>query len=580
MQVENIQVDSNIVPDLDNIGKGQLNLFELAYNPDVLDCLSSLSNDEVFTSPKLANQMLDLLPADIWQNPQATFLDPVCKSGVFLREIVKRLDKGLAKQIPDRQIRINHILTKQVFGIAITHLTALLSRRSVYCAKEANSRLSICTGFDDDMGNIIFGQVEHIFQDGKCTQCGASEAVFGERKGLENHAYAFIHTNKSNQYKELETMKFDVIIGNPPYQLNVGNDGGNSSKAKAIYHLFIEQAIKLKPKYLVMITPSRWMTRSVEGISPAWIDDMLNSKKFKVIHDFESSKECFPNLSQPIKGGVNYFLWDSEYNGKCNYSYHADDGNIIQKYDFLDAHKIGIVIREPNSFKIIERVRKIDGDYFLDENSNFSSLVSPKDFFTNKEYLTSKWNGFKKSQQDDFNIKYYLNKNVLSVGFGWVSQTQIPKNLASKDLHKVYIAAAADGTGTTILGKPFYGEPNSVCSQTYLVIGYNPEKHSLTKEQCENIISYIQTKFFRYLVSIKKKTQNGARGVYQFVPLQNFDESWNDEKLYQKYGLSKDEIAFIESMIRPMDNDTVDKPKKSRSKKTAQSQLDLGDGDE
>ena len=133
--------------------------------------------------------------------------------------------------------------------------------------------------------------------------------------------------------------------------------------------------------------------------------------------------------------------------------------------------------------------------------------------------------------------------------------------MASKDLHKVYIPAA-NGSNNLILGKPFYGEPNSVCSQTYLVIGYDPKKHSLTKEQCENIISYIQTKFFRYLVSIKKKTQNGARGVYQFVPLQNFNESWSDEKLYLKYGLSKDEINLIENTISSMDNDTGEKVKK------------------
>lgn len=156
MQVANIQVNSNIVPDLDNIGKGQLSLFELAYNPDVLDCLSSLSNDEVFTSPKLANKMLDLLPNELWQNPNATFLDPVCKSGVFLREIVKRLDKGLESQIPDKQTRINHICKNQVFGIAITKLTALLSRRSVYCARVANSPISICDEFENEMGNIIF----------------------------------------------------------------------------------------------------------------------------------------------------------------------------------------------------------------------------------------------------------------------------------------------------------------------------------------------------------------------------------------------------------------------------------------
>ena len=321
------------------------------------------------------------------------------------------------------------------------------------------------------------------------------------------------------------------------------------------------------------------MTRSVEGIPPKWIDNMLQSKNFKVIHDFESSKECFPNLQQPIEGGVNYFLWENSYSNKCNYYYYTSNQSILHRFDYLDANNIGVVIRDPNSFKIIDKIKKVHGDYFLDESNNFSSLVSPKDFFTNKIFLTSKWKGFSKNKDDENQIKYYLNKDVLSSGFAWINKNQIPKNLDSKDLHKVYIPAA-NGSSTLILGKPFYGEPNSVCSQTYLVIGYNPKKHLFTKEQCENIISYIQTKFFRYLVSIKKKTQNGPRGVYQFVPLQDFNECWSDEKLYIKYGLSKDEIAFIESMIRPMDNDTADKPKKSRSKKTAQSQLDLGDGDE
>ncbi|MDO4441259.1 MAG: Eco57I restriction-modification methylase domain-containing protein [Moraxella sp.] len=374
-------INSNITPDLDKMSQGQLSLFAPVYNPDVLDFLSSLSNDEVFTSPKLANLMLDLLPNEIWSNANAKFLDPVCKLGVFLREIVKRLDKGLENQIPDRQTRINHICKNQVYGIAITYLTALLSRRSVYCAKIVNSSFSICDEFDDEMGNIIFGKSEHIFDNGKCRECGASEGVFGKRDGLENHAYAFIHSNIDTVFKEILTMKFDVIIGNPPYQLNVGNDGGNSSKAKAIYHLFIEQAMKLKPQYLVMITPSRWMTRSVEGISPEWIDNMLSSKNFKIIHDFESSKECFPNLSQPIEGGVNYFLWEKFYNGKCEYIYHKENGNIFQRNDFIDANNIGIVIRDPNSFKIIGKIEKFHKDYFLCEDDNFSSLVSPKDFF-------------------------------------------------------------------------------------------------------------------------------------------------------------------------------------------------------
>ena len=128
----------------------------------------------------------------------------------------------------------------------------------------------------------------------------------------------------------------------------------------------------------------------------------------------------------------------------------------------------------------------------------------------------------------------------------------MPKNQKTKDLHKVFIPAA-NGSTDLVLGTPFYGEPNSVCSQTYLVIGYDPVKHNFNKVECENIISYIKTKFFRYLVSIKKKTQNGPRGVYQFVPLQDFSKPWTDEELYNKYGLNETEISFIDNTIKTME---------------------------
>ncbi|OOS24878.1 Eco57I restriction-modification methylase domain-containing protein [Moraxella pluranimalium] len=554
MQVENIQVDSNIVPDLDNIGKGQLNLFELAYNPDVLDCLSSLSNDEVFTSPKLANQMLDLLPADIWQNPQATFLDPVCKSGVFLREIVKRLDKGLAKQIPDRQIRINHILTKQVFGIAITHLTALLSRRSVYCAKEANSRLSICTGFDDDMGNIIFGQVEHIFQDGKCTQCGASEAVFGERKGLENHAYAFIHTNKSNQYKELEKMKFDVIVGNPPYQLS---DGGAGASAAPIYHKFIEQAKKLNPNYLIMITPSRWFAGG-KGLDE-FRDNMLNDKHIKEIHDFPNSKDCFDNVE--IKGGVNYFLWDKSHNDDCMVSTYDNDHCISQVKRPLKEKGIDVFIRYNQAVSILSKVKKLN-------EKSFSDLVSSRKPFG----LATNVKG---------NPKPYVNcnENIILYQNGGVGYIKLSDILRNKDWilkHKIIVPKAfGSGDSKSDLLKPIYAGINTACTETYLVIGCFD-----SEQTCKNVMSYINTQFFHFLITLIKNTQDAPKRVYQLVPMQDFSKPWTDEELFAKYGFNNDDIRYIQEMIRPMDNDTTDKPKKSRSKKTAQSQLDLGDGDE
>lgn len=348
-------------------------------------------------------------------------------------------------------------------------------------------------------------------------------------------------------------MKFDVIIGNPPYQLGVGNDGGNSSKAKAIYHQFVSQAIKLNPKYITMIIPSRWMTRSTEGIPDSWIDGMLNNNKISILHDYLNSADCFPGVD--IEGGICYFLWGKNYQGKCNYFIHKTTDNYESNFDYLNSSNVGIVIRDIKALSIVSKIRNIEGNYLNQDITNFSGLVSPKDFFTNKLTLTSSWNGYNAIKDDIFSIKYYLNKNIHKMSYGFVKPSDISKNLKSAKLHKIYIPAARGGAtdcDNVILGTPFYGEPNSVCSQTYLVIGYNPELHNFTKKQCENIISYIKTRFFRYLVSIKKKTQNGPRGVYQFVPIQDFNEEWTDEKLYKKYGLTQEEIDFIESMIRPM----------------------------
>ena len=553
----NLQIDSNITKDLDAIQQGQLSLFELGYNPDVLDCLSSLSNDEVFTSPKLANQMLDLLPSEIWSNPKATFLDPVCKSGVFLREIVKRLDKGLKNQIPDKQTRINHILKNQVFGIAITGLTALLSRRSVYCSKIANSPLSICEEFDNDMGNIIFGAVHHHFKNGKCSECGASQGVFGNRQGLENHAYAFIHSDRDDVFGELLTMKFDVIIGNPPYQLKDEKDKKRAS-ASPIYHYFVEQAKKLNPRYLVMITPSRWFTGG-KGLND-FRDSMLNDRRIKEIHDFPNSKDCFDNVA--IEGGVNYFLWEKRHDGDCEVFTYDDGHCVSNKKRPLKEKGIDVFIRYNQAINILHKVKNFNEPSFADLISS-AKPFGLRTFFkgNNKPY---------KDKND--NVMLYQNG-----GIGYISRENIPKNREWILKHKVFISYAY-GMGTTepyqVINTPFYGEPNSICTETYLLIG--PFKN---REICENVISYMKTKFFRFLIILIKNTQHGTQKVYQLVPMQDFSRPWTDEQLYAKYGLSKDEIDFIESMIRPMDNDS-DKPKKSRGKKTAQSQLDLESDDE
>ena len=519
---------------------------------DILEQLQCMVNTETPTPLKVVNSMLDLIPESVWLDDNAKILCPACKDGIFLREAVVRILRAKFKQLPDdknavydftmRQEGILHqILKERIFGIAVSYRGYRVTKRTLYTCNPAFADIDNIF-FDESLGEYVTdksgAQIEkQCFHFIKDTQAVAD---FFAKKGVEN-------------------MKFDVIIGNPPYQLNVGNDGGNKSKAKAIYHLFVEQAQKLQARYVSMIIQSRWMTKSAEGVSESWTNSMLNDNHIRELHDFLDANICFPGVD--IKGGVCFFVWDKEYTGKCSYFLHNDLTSTPScSIDFLNAKGIDIVIRDPNALKIISKIENKEGEYTKQDFLNFSGLVSPKDFFTNKQQLTSSWNVYSQKQTERNNIKYYLNRVMHKKDFGWINEEQIPKNKTSIPLHKVYITSAAgSGTDTQVLGKPFYGEPNSVCSQTYLVIGYNPEKHNFTKVQCENIISYIKTRFFRYLVSIKKKTQNGPRGVYQFVPMQDFNEEWTDEKLYKKYNLTDEEIAFIESMVKPMEINTDEK---------------------
>lgn len=358
-------------------------------------------------------------------------------------------------------------------------------------------------------------------------------------------------------------MDFDAVVGNPPYNENLGNTSGNSSKSKSIYNVFISQGIALNPKYISMITPSRWMTRSTEGIPDEWVDKMLSDDRIRLMHDFINAEVCFPRIG--IRGGVNYFLWNRDNRGKCDYYLHNEDQTVSFKRDYLDSNKTGIVIRDTEANTIIEKIKMVEGNYYSDDSKNMSGLVSPKDFFTNKVVLTSSWDKYSLEKNEKDAIKCYLNKSIHKIAYGWTNESIIPKHRDSISLHKVFIpAAGGNGNDGQVLGCPFYGEPGSVCSQTYLLIGYDPNA-PLTKEQCQNIIKYVKTRFFRYLVSVKKKTQNGPRAVYQFVPIQSFsndsDIDWGnsidkiDLQLFEKYSLSDGERKYIISRIDEMNGE-------------------------
>ena len=494
------------------------------YNPDVLSCLANLSNDEVFTPPEVANAMLDMLPQELFSDPMARFLDPACKSGVFLREIAKRLIDGLADQIPDLQERIDHIFHEQIYGISITELTSLLSRRSLYCTKYPNSSYSV-SKFEDQSGNIRYKRIRHRWKDGKCVFCGATESQYEREEALETHAYELIHTTRP---EDIFKMKFDVIIGNPPYQLN---DGGNGVSAAPIFHHFVDQAKKLKPRYLSMIIPARWYAggKGLDGFR----DAMLHDKHLRKIVDYESSKDCFDGVN--IAGGICYFLWDRDNLGECEIvNMNGSDSSKLERR--LD--EFPVLIRSNTAISIVHKVLAKTTDMW----SSHAYPRNPFGFATNYRGRTEKCSG-------DIEI-------LTSKGFQYVSNNEVIKNRDIINYYKILIGRLVPSNGeldvdpkdgyrvitdTRIIG------PGQINTETYLDIGVFP-----TEQEAINFDKYLKCKFTRFLLRQAISSVNVTRDCFRFVPHEDYMESWDDEKLYKKYALTNEEIAVVESTIRAM----------------------------
>lgn len=535
------------------------------HNPDVLTCIANLSNDEVFTPPNVANAMLDQVAeawakdhegADIWKNPEVTFLDPFTKSGVFLREITHRLVEGLSTEIPDLQERVNHILTRQVFGIAITNLTALLSRRSVYCSKWASGEHSICRDFDNDNGNIWFERTEHTWAGGtkefrvnpltseeevvyvnrQCSFCGAGEAGYSRGDDRETHAYAFIHTNDiKTRLNEMfgGEMHFDVVVGNPPYQLN---DGGFGKSAAPIYQLFVEQAKKLDPSYLSMIIPSRWFAGG-KGLDD-FRESMLTDKRMRHITDYIDSDEAFPGVD--LAGGVSYFLWEKDNPGLCEVETKLRGETIVTSDRKLDEYDV--FIRYGEALSILRKIWP-DGVSFDQTLGSRMSGRNAFGFSTNAKGKSSK-SGLKKPIS-----------LVGSSGTTFVEEEDVSSNKNWVKMWKSTVSRASPAGGRPDKNGQFYGlssirviPPDSVTTEAYPVVSAFE-----TRPEAENMCSYLRTKFVRFLLTLRSANQSVGKSTFAFVPILPMQEKWTDSLLYEKYNLTQNEIDFVESMVRPMD---------------------------
>jgi site-specific DNA-methyltransferase (adenine-specific) len=510
----------------------------------VLTCIANLSNDEVFKPPDFASLMLDTLTeawaadnggANLWADKSVRFVDPCTKSGVFLREITSRFTNGLAAEIPDLDERVDHILTKQVFGIGITHLTSLLARRSVYCSKHANGKHSIAKGFRGDDGNVWFERTEHTWVNGRCGYCGANRGSYERGGSLETHAYAFIHTDNINaRIAELfgGKMQFDVIIGNPPYQL--GSDGG--TRDMPIYQHFVEQAKKLQPRYLTMVIPSRWMASGL-GLSE-FRQTMLGDRRIRELVDYPAASDVFPGVD--VKAGVCYFLWDEAHDGDCIVR-TVRGGEVIGPTP-RQLGEYDVFVRDARAVSILHKV--------LNHGEPTINTILARD----KEFgWTSNFDGFHETKRSGDVPLYYTRK--MKRGVGYIAPKAVTKSAHLIDTWKVLVPQAGPGNSgghvlpDMVLGKPIIAPSPSVCTQSFLFF------HVRSGKAAKSLQSYYATRFFRFLVSLRKITQHATHSTYTWVPMQAWNRTWTDEDLHAKYGITKKEQLYIESQVKAMNLD-------------------------
>ncbi len=505
--------------------------------PDILDCLAQLSNDEVPTPPKLARAMLDILPDEVWGKADYLWLDPFCKSGIFLRETAARLLDGLSDQIPNFEERRDHIYRDMLWGTSITAMTGMISRRSLYYSRDASGPASV-VGFGNPDGNVPFIHADHTFPKkkdgtvaGGCTHCGAPLSL--ERGvGRENYAYSFIHG--AYPTKEMKDLKFDVIVGNPPYQID--DEGGH--RPVPVYHKFVDQAIKMNPRYIVMITPSRWMGGGL-GLSK-YRASMLKDRRIRSIVDYPGATDAFPGVK--IESGVSYFLWDRDNEGSCAYSVRR--GDIVLGPDERKLNEFDIFVRDPIGLPILRRVLERG-------EGSFAELVASVRPFGDR--LRSNFSDFHEHKRP-------LDRRLLLVSKGkrrlaWVDDAYVTNNLELAESWKVFLPTAFGDSSTVsrrVLGPPVVAPPGSVATETFVAIG--PFDAEVEAAACAH---YLRTVFARYLITLRKVGQHNIPSTFTWLPVQDWSYEWTDDELFERYELTDAERAHVQHVVKSMDANAV-----------------------
>ena len=443
---------------------------------DILETITNVGNDEVFTPRKVVDRMLNSLPEEVWHNPDYKWLNPATKTGIFEREIAIRLDEGLKDKIPDIETRRKHILQNMIFSIGQTKFTANVARRTLYYCCQANRpcdgimedghyvngyAIGNGTWFDDAEGNVKTPCSDHVIKRGKCVYCGITEkSKYLDANQREKYSYDFIHCSPGDElqtylanrfFKGDKSVKFDVIIGNPPYQLN---DGGHGSSAMPIYQKFVMQAKSLNPRYICMIIQARWYAggKGVEDFRA----NMLNDDSIVKLVDYVNAKDCFPNSS--IGGGVCYFLIDRDYHGLCtvtNVSNNSESSSLRSLSDH------GVFIRFNKAVSILNKI-------ILHNEKTVDSLVLSRNPFG----LPTSFRGTEDVNDDtDLIVK-------TSDGLKHCSMNDVTQGKEYIDKYKVFLSRSIaehagepnkDGTFTVVSScgilKPF-----EICSDSYLIL--------------------------------------------------------------------------------------------------------------